>query len=672
MYRIFFLLLTLYSIQGYSQKKNMTIETLWSLKRVGLLDVSHDGQVLYSVTTYNVDSGTNTRMIYRLDKKTGNKSLVIPNAKSLQFISLKDNSIILKQKNRLLKKNLTSGDTSLLSLIDSEAENIIYQPKSSQILFSKSVLIRPTHSTDLYPNLTKSDVYVFNDLNYRHWDAWEEGKMNHFHIANLNTQKISEPTDILKNEPYESPQAPFGGVEDAAYSADGKTVYYVCKKKYGKDYATSTNTDIFQYDVATDISKNITIGMMGYDVKPVLSPDEKYLAFTSMKTDGFEADKEDIILHHIQSGNKINLTKDWDGTVDNFIWSLDGKKIYFTAPTKGTKQVFEISNLFSSPSIRQVTSGTFDINDILAQEDPNELICTRTDMNRASEIYSISISNGLLKQLSHENDDTYSAIASSNTEARWIPTSDGKKMLAWIVYPPNFDPSKKYPTLLYCQGGPQSALSQFYSFRWNFQLMAAQGYIVICPNRRGMPGHGVEWNQSISGDWGGQPMRDYLAAVDEMKKESYVDPNRIGAVGASYGGYSVFMLAGIHQNRFKTFIAHCGLFDLKSWYGTTEELWFANYDIKGNYWDKPIPKSYTDYNPSNFVANWNTPIMIYQGGKDYRVPIEQGLQAFQAAQLKGIKSRLIYLPTENHWVMSSQNAIVWQKEFFKWLDETLK
>ncbi|NGM90781.1 S9 family peptidase, partial [Parapusillimonas sp. SGNA-6] len=262
-------------------------------------------------------------------------------------------------------------------------------------------------------------------------------------------------------------------------------------------------------------------------------------------------------------------------------------------------------------------------------------------------------------------------IKETKVEGRTTKASDGKDLFSWVIYPPDFDPAKKYPTLLYCQGGPQSATTQFYSFRWNLQLIASQGYIVIAPNRRGMPGWGVKWNEDISKDWGGQSIRDYLSSIDDLARESYVDKNRLGAIGASYGGYSVFMLAGVHEGRFKTLISHCGLFDMTSWYGTTEELFFANYDLGGPYWDKANEKSYTDFNPIKHIDKWNTPLLIFQGGKDYRVPIEQGLQAFQAAQLKGIKSRLVYLPDENHWVLSGHNAQVWHREFFGWLKETL-
>jgi dipeptidyl aminopeptidase/acylaminoacyl peptidase len=394
-----------------------------------------------------------------------------------------------------------------------------------------------------------------------------------------------------------------------------------------------------------------------------------------MAEDGYESDKNDIMVFDYKANECHNLTKDWDETVSSFVWSEDNSKIYFLAVNKGTEQLYEISlqkdlNKNSAKDIRMLTNGRWDINAIVGQVG-NTMVVSRTDMNHSAELFKVDLKSGDLKELTHVNKAVYDGLAMSEIEARTVKTTDGKDMLTWVIYPPGFDPTKKYPTLLYCQGGPQSALSQFYSVRWNFQLMAAQGYIIVAPNRRGMPGYGVEWNKAISGDWGGQPMKDYLSAIDDIAKEPYVDKDRLGCVGASYGGYSVYMLAGIHQNRFKTFIAHDGLFDLKSWYGTTEELFFANKDIGGSYFAKDLPKSYKDFDPSNFVKNWNTPIMIIQGGNDFRVPIEQGLEAFQAAQLKGIKSKLLYLPEENHWVLSGQNGIVWQREFFDWLKETL-
>jgi len=391
-----------------------------------------------------------------------------------------------------------------------------------------------------------------------------------------------------------------------------------------------------------------------------------------MKRDGYEADKNDIILRK-NDQTDINLTENWDGTVSSFKWNPNGKKIFFLAPIDGTEQLFEINFSKKNHEIRQVTKGDFDIIQIVDFVE-DKIVVARQDINHATEIFSFDLKRNIWKQITEVNNGVYENINLSKTERRYITTTDGKQMMVWLVLPPNFDPNKKYPTLLYCNGGPQSQVSQFYSFRWNFQLIAANGYIVVAPNRRGLPGFGVEWNEAISKDWGGQAMQDYLTAIDEISKEKFVDKKRIGAIGASYGGYSVYFLAGIHKKRFRTFIAHAGVFNLESMYGTTEEVFFTNWDAGGAYWEKDnveAQKTYNKFNPIKNVDKWDTPIMIIHGEKDYRVPIGQGQEAFQAAQLRGIKSRFVYFSDENHWVLKPQNALAWQSEFFSWLWETL-
>jgi dipeptidyl aminopeptidase/acylaminoacyl peptidase len=477
----------------------------------------------------------------------------------------------------------------------------------------------------------------------------------------------------LKGENFDSPQKPFGGDEDYIWSPDSKSIVYVCKKKSGTAYATSTNTDIYEYNLETGKTINRTEGNLGYDTNPKFSPTGN-LSWLQMKRDGFEADKNDIIVSFKEM--KINLTANWDGTVESFLWSADGKKVYFQAPIDGTIQLFEVDfpGLTKKiPVVTQLTNGDFDVASLVSLSG-DTIIVTRTDMNHAAEIYSYNLKKKNWLQLSNINTATYNSLALSKTERRYVTTTDGKQMLVWVILPPNFDVSKKYPTLLYCQGGPQSPLTQFYSFRWNFQLMAAQGYIIVAPNRRGMHGHGVEWNEQISKDWGGQVMDDYLSAIDDVSKEKYVDKTRLGCVGASYGGYSAFYLAGIHNNRFKTFIAHDGVFNTQSMFGTTEEVFFNYWDFGGAYWEKDnaiAQKAYTKFNPINYVEKWNSPILIIQGGNDFRVSIGQSQEAFQAAQMLGIKSRFLYFPEENHWVLKPQNALVWHREFYKWLKETL-
>jgi dipeptidyl aminopeptidase/acylaminoacyl peptidase len=655
-------------------QNKMTPELLWSLQRVSGNTVSKDGKSLYfSSKKYDWKTEKSKTYSFKINLATGKKSKF--NGADGKTIVQQSASVWYAIDDQFIYKSEDNGTSwSNVRAIIKDADNYSISPNGKYLAYSKEVLVVPTNGKDIYKDLDKTTAQVYTDLNYRHWDKWSDGKFNHVFIEPM---KGGAAKDIMKDEPFDSPQKPFGGAEDFAWAPNSDGLVYVCKKKYGKEYAQSTNTDLYYYNLNNGSTQNWTEGMNGYDMSPTFSPDGKYIAWLSMKTDGCESDKNDIVVLDVAKNQKLNFTANWDETVGSFKWDKNSRDIYFTAPWKGTEQLFSVSifdNLMVKmlPHVRQITDGKFDITGIVGQSNDDELIVSRTDWNHATELFAVNTDDGKMGALTHENDATYESIKMSKVSSRMIKTSDGKKMFAWVIYPPNFDPKKKYPTLLYCQGGPQSALSQFYSFRWNFQLMAAQGYIVIAPNRRGMPGWGVEWNAAISKDWGGQPMRDYLAAIDDISKESYVDKNRLGCVGASYGGYSVYMLAGMHEGRFKTFIAHDGLFDLKSWYGTTEELWFANWDIGGNYWSKPQPKSYEQFNPSNFIDKWNTPIMIVQGGIDFRVPVEQGLEAFQAAQLKGIKSKLLYLPNENHWVMNPQNGLAWQREFYKWLDETLK
>lgn len=630
------LCLVLLSISLHAQDR-MTPELLWKLKRVSGLGVSVDRQfIIFNVSSPDIKENKSSGIKYVIPVKGGEPEEITTTLTNL----LRDRSV---------------------------------SPDGKSKITVQSVKINKVTGKDFYPELDKSNVQIYESLNYRHWDTWEDGEFNHLFVHPLVEKEVGEGKDIMPDEPYDSPQQPFGGDEDFAWRPDSKRIVYVSKKKAGTAYAISTNTDLYEYDIASGATVNLTEGMLGYDTHPEYSA-TGLLGWLSMKHDGYEADKNDII---VRNGNvTINLTQQWDGTVNSFVWSTDSKKIYFNAPVDGTIQLFEVDYpglTKKMPVVKQITKGDFDVAALVGQSG-NQMIVTRTDMNHAAEIYSVNLSNGEMKQLTHINDAVYSKLMLSKVEKRMIPTTDGKQMLTWVVYPPDFDASKKYPTLLYCQGGPQSALTQFYSFRWNLQLMAANGYIVVAPNRRGMPGHGVAWNEQISKDHGGQVMDDYLSAIDALTKEPFVDKARLGAVGASYGGYSVFYLAGIHNNRFKTFISHDGIFNTKSMYGTTEELFFVDFDYGGNYWDKTnaaAQKSYTTFDPSSLVDKWNTPILIFQGGKDYRVPDGQGFEAFTAAQLKGLKSKLVYLPTENHWILTAQNSQVWQREFFKWLKETL-
>ena len=615
----------------------MTSELLWKLGRVGALGVTESGNLIYSVSYPDVENNTSNRKYFSV--------------------------------------SVDGGDPQEIETI----EGLLTDPKLSADgrwkVSHNSVKMDKVLGKDLYPSMSESNVRIYESLHYRHWDTWMDGSYNHVFLQKVNNGVPDEGVDIMEGQRYFTPTMPFGGEEDYIIRPDGKYVIYVTKQLAGTDYVQSTNTDLFQYNIETKETINLTDDNEGYDTSPAYAPDGETLAYLSMQRDGYESDKNDIIV--LKNGVITNLTAQWDGTVNGFTWAKSADKIYFSAPVDGTVQVFVVNvaeHGNKNAEVIQLTAGMFDVTSVVADLG-EKLIVTRRDMNHATEIYSVSLVDKAWTQLSNANNEIYDSIDLSKIEKRMMTTTDGKEMLTWVIYPPDFDPESKYPTLLYAQGGPQGALSQFYSFRWNFQLMAANGYIVVAPNRRGMPGHGVEWNEEISKDWGGQVMDDYLTAIDEMAKESFVDNDRLGAVGASYGGYSVFYLAGIHQNRFKSFISHDGVFDLRSMYGTTEELFFVNWDIGGAYWEKDnkaAQKSYEEFNPVNLVNSWNTPMLIYQGGLDYRVPIGQSLAAFQALQIKGIKSRLVYFPEENHWVLNGQNAQIWHTEFYKWLDETLK
>ena len=626
--------LTLFVCGSTAAQTTMNPTTLLELNRVSPIGLSTDQQnVIYSVSKVNVLENTRTTKMYVIPITGGTP----------REISDYSDFIV--------------GDSKI-------------SPDGTWKLVVDGVKLTDVSGVDHYPMLKESNVQIYNDLNYRHWDTWEDGVYNHVFIENTETK---QRVDLMPKEPYDCPQQPFGGDEDYIWSPDGVHVLYVAKKKAGKAYATSTNTDIYSYNIKTKATSNITAENPGYDTQPAFSSTGT-LAWLQMKRDGYESDKNDIIISF--EGQKTNLTEHWDGTVNSFHWSNDGKKIYFIAPIDGTVQLFEVELPKSAKKpteIKQVTTGQFDVNGIVGHT-KTTVVVTRQDMNHATELYTVQLKDGSMKQLTHANDSIYANISMGKVEKRMIKTTDGKDMLTWVIYPPNFDSTKVYPTLLYCQGGPQGALSQFYSYRWNFQLMAAHGYIIVAPNRRGMPGHGIEWNEQISKDYGGQNMQDYLSAIDALAKEPYVDSRRMGCIGASYGGYSAFYLAAIHEKRFKSFIAHDGIFNWKSMYGTTEELFFVNWDLGGPYWEKEnevAQKAYTVFNPAERVKDWDTPILIIQGGKDYRVPIGQGLEAFQAAQLLGLKSRLLYFPEENHWVLDYQNSVIWHSEFYRWLKETL-
>lgn len=635
MKKIVFACSVLFALQSSAQTP-LSPETLWSLGKLSGLGISKDKQqVIFSVNYPDVEANKGNVKTFRIGIAGGNAELV------------------------------TNPDIFL--------NNTKVSPDGKWLLSSDAVKIKPVYGTDFYPNLTKSNVQIYETLNYRHWDSWEDGKFDHVFLNNLLDGKPGQGLDLMKGEPFDCPTKPFGGEDDFVWNPDSKHVVYVTKKSYGTAYAISTNTDLYEYDIVSGTTKNLTESNKGYDIAPSYNQKGE-LAWLQMKRDGFEADKQDLIVWDGISKQNLTASRD-DIHVESYQWSEDGKSLFFIAPQKGTVHLFQVSYPGKTkmlPVIKQLTKGEFEVNAIVGQSG-NLLVFSKVDFNHASELYTLNLSNGEIKQLTHVNDAQYQQIAQVAAKYRMVTTTDKQQMPTWVIYPPNFDPNKKYPTLLFCLGGPQGTMPH-YSFRWNFQLMASQGYIVVAPDRRGVFGNGTKWTEGVSKDWGGQVINDYLSAIDAVSKEAYVDKSRLGCVGASFGGFSVFALEALHGNRFKTFISHDGIFDFRSMYGTTDELFFENFEKGGNYWDKNNVIAQRSYkqSPSDMVSKWNTPIMIVQGGKDYRVSIEQGQQAFQAAQLKGIKSKLLYFPDENHWVLKAQNALVWHHEFYKWLDETLK
>lgn len=647
--------------------QSITPEWLWSLDRISVQDVSEKhNKIIYQLSTYDVADNNSTSKIYTMNLDGSDKAVLYDDEDKIRSVSMSpvDNDIYYLKGGLLYKMNMQGQDHIKVSDIKMNGYRI--SPDGKHVAYTADVKTTETLK-DKYNQYDQAEAYMFDDLMYRHWDHWEDDKHSNLFVATLDNEKLSESINIVDG-PYDVPLKPFGGMGQINWSSDSKAVFFSMKNLTGMEYALSTDADIYKYDLSKRTLVNLTEENPGYDLEPQFSKDGKWMVYNSMATAGYEADKNRIILVDLKRGEQQDITVDFDESANHPKFSPDGKNIYFTAGKEATYQLFSYE--LSSKKIKQITEGVHNINDFYPTS--KTVICTRTSMTDASDIYAVNKKGGF-QQLTQVNKSAYANIKKAKVKSKWINTTDGKKMKVWHILPPDFDPDKKYPTLLYCQGGPQSAVSQFFSYRWNFQLMAAQGYVIVAPNRRGLPSFGTEWNEAISGDWGGQAMEDYLSAIDDaIEHDSYVDKDRVGAIGASYGGYSVYWLAGNHDKRFKTFISHCGLFNLESWYGTTEELFFANHDLGGPYWEQEHKAEYEKFSPHTYAANWDTPILVIHGGKDYRVPLSEGMQAFQVAQLKGIKSKFLYFPNEGHWILSPQNAMVWQKEFFSWLDETLK
>ncbi|WP_286833689.1 MULTISPECIES: S9 family peptidase [unclassified Proteiniphilum] len=653
----------------------MTPEVLYSFVRVGSVEVSPDkSHIIYQVSYVSIPQNkTNSELVIMKSDGSEKKQLTftsdqesnpqwIDNGKKIAFLSDETGS------SQIWIINPDGGGVKQISDVDGGINGFAFSPDGKKVLFVKDVKITET-AADKYPDLPKASGRVVDDLMYKHWDKWVESVPHPF-VADLAENKFSNIKDLLEGEPYEAPMDPFGGMEQLDWSPDSKTIAYTSRKKTGKEYSLSTNSDIFFYNVETGETKNMTEGMMGYDVNPRFSPDGKYIAWQSMERDGYESDKNRLYVMELATGEKRYVTENFDYNTDAFEWNSDSKTIYIVAPVKGTTQIY-VADIFSF-EISPITKGKYDYQSVAVGD--GKLITKRQSMSQPTEIYSVDIASGQATDISLENKDILDQLRMGEVEERWITTTDGKEMLTWVVYPPGFDPSGNYPALLYCQGGPQSMVSQFWSYRWNLQMMAANGYIVVAPNRRGLPGFGQEWLEQISGDYGGQNMRDYLTAIDTLAKEPFVDENRLGCTGASYGGFSVYWLAGNHDGRFKAFLSHAGIFNLEAQYLETEEMWFANWDMGGAYWNRSnaVAQRTFENSPHRFVDKWNSPIMITHGELDYRILASQGMMAFNAAQLRNIPSRMLIFPNENHWISQPQNGIMFQREFFRWFNKWLK
>lgn len=682
----------------------MTPEALWAMGRIGGAEASPDGKtIVYQVGYYSVKENKSRQVIYTISRDGKTQQKLTPAGKSQSDATWIANGkrIAFLQDGQIWSMAADGSDCKQLTNSSSEIEGFKFSPDEKSVILIKSIAYNGSIKKNP-DDLPLATGRLVTDLNYRHWDHYVES-IPHPFLAKVTGNGIDEGTDIMKGEPYECPMAPFGGIEQLNWSPDSKTIAYTCRKKEGVEYATSTDSDIYLYDVNTGKTTNIckpadyrpmaydpTKSMknqainkqngdynLGYDINPTFSPDGKYIAWQSMARDGYESDRNRLCIYNIADKTKKYVTESFDSNVDSYCWTADSKKLYFTGCWHACINLYQTD---LSGKVVQLTDDIADFGSISLANNGNTLLASRHSMSQADELYIVNPGKNIKKtnvtQLTYENKHIYDQLQMGEVRKQWIKTTDGKDMLCWIILPPHFDETKKYPTLLYCEGGPQSPVSQFWSYRWNFQIMAAHGYVIVAPNRRGLPGFGSEWNEEVSGDWTGQCMKDYLSAIDYATANlPYVDKDRLGAVGASFGGFSVYYLAGHHNKRFKCFIAHDGAFNLESMYTDTEEAWFSNWEYDDAYWNKDLSenaKRTYENSPHRFVDKWDTPILCIHGEKDYRINANQGFGAFNAARMKGIPAELLIFPDENHWVLKPQNGILWQRTFFNWLDRWLK
>lgn len=682
----------------------MTPEALWAMGRIGGATASPDGkQVVYQVGYYTVKQNKSQQMLFVMDADGKNKRQLTTGQQSETdgaWIA-QGRRIAFLTGGQLWSMNADGSDRKQLTNSSVDIEGFKFSPDERKVILIKSL---PYHGTiQANPaDLPLATGRLATDMNYRHWDHYVE-TIAHPFVADFDGSSINEGVDILQGEPFECPTAPFGGTEQLAWSPDSKSIAYTCRKKEGVQYAISTDTDIYLYDVSTGKTKNLckpsgykepaidaTKSMknqsvnhqsgdmnVGYDTNPQFSSNGKYIAWQSMAHNGYESDRNRLCVYTLADGTKNYVTEQFDSNVDAYCWGNDNNTFYFIGVWHGKTHVYQ-TNL--KGQIKQLTDGQYDYGSLQLLGRKGQLLVTRHSLSHPDDLFVLTPSKkekrSQVTQITDENKHIFDQLAIGKVEERWTKTTDGKDMLSWIVLPPHFDANKKYPTLLFCEGGPQSPVSQFWSYRWNLQIMAAHGYIVVAPNRRGLPGFGSAWNEEISGDWTGQCMNDYLSAIDDAANNlPYVDKDRLGAVGASFGGFSVYYLAGHHDKRFKCFISHDGAFNLESMYTDTEEAWFSNWEYEDAYWNKDqtanAKRTYQN-SPHQFVDKWDTPILCIHGEKDYRINANQGMGAFNAARLRGIPAELLIFPDENHWVLKPQNGILWQRTFFNWLDRWLK
>ena len=657
--------------------QQMTPELLLTLPRVGSYALAPSGkQVVYNVSQPSIQDNNSRTSIYLINSDgTGRTELTAPSSsseytprwsrdgKQIYFMRGTDQGM------QLFARTLSDGAERQLTAIDGGIVDYLFSPDETTLLYVQDIKARPV-VTDVYPDLDKADARIIEDLMYKHWDEWVS-TMPHPFIAKVTAQPITDGLDLLAGEPYEAPMRPFNGIEDIAFSPDGNLIAYACRKKTGLEYSLSTNSDIYLYNVSTGETTNVSEGLMGYDTNPVFSPDGRSLIWIGMEHDGYESDLQVMYLYDLAKKQYRPLTADFEYNIANPTWSADSKTIYFITCREALTHLY--SYQLSNGKIKQITDGQYDYTGF-DMNDKGVCVASRQSMTYPTELYMVNLKNGKTTVLTEEDKPMMSQLGDLTCEKRWMTTTDGGKMLTWVLYPPHFDKNKRYPSLLYCQGGPQNTISQFWSYRWNPRIMAEQGYIVILPNRHGVPGFGKAWNEQISGDYSGQNIQDYLTAADLMRQEPFIDPDRMGAVGASYGGYSVYYLAGVHEGRFSAFIAHAGIFNLEAQYLETEEKWFANWDMGGAPWEKDNATAQRTFanSPHKLVDKWDTPILIIHGEHDFRILASQGMMAFDAAKMRGVPTKMLLFPEETHWVLKPQNALLWQRTFFDWLDRWLK